>query len=131
MEYRCDNHSKFLLMYHIIFVCKYRRNVLIGYENDLKQILNHIASRSDFKILEAECDKNHIHLLVESCPKISVLSIVRRLKQESTINMWKKYSIHLKSYYWKENTLWSDGYFCCTIGNVSKVTIAKYIQEQG
>jgi len=105
--------------------------VLIGYENDLKQILNHIASRSDFKILEAECDKNHIHLLVESCPKISVLSIVRRLKQESTINMWKKYSIHLKSYYWKENALWSDGYFCCTIGNVSKVTIAKYIQEQG
>lgn len=50
---------------------------------------------------------------------------------ESTINTWKKHEMILKSYYWKENTLWSDGYFCCTIGNVSETTIMKYIQEQG
>lgn len=107
------------------------QNALIGFENYLKQILNCIASKSDFDIIEMECDKDHIHLLIESYPKISILSIVRRLKQESTINMWKQHGIFLKSYYWRENTLWSDGYFCCTIGNVSKATITKYIQEQG
>jgi len=131
VEYERRNHGKFLLMYHIIFVCKYRRNALIGFENDLKHILNVIATKSDFDIIEMECDKDHIHLLVESYPKISILSIIRRLKQESTINMWKLHGISLKSYYWGENTLWSDGYFCCTIGNVSKTTIMKYIQEQG
>ncbi len=131
MIYKRRNHSKYLLIYHVIFVCKYRRNVLIGYENDLKQILHCIALKSDFDILEMECDKDHIHLLVESCPKISILSIVRRWKQESTINMWKQQGAFLKSYYWRENTLWSDGYFCCTIGNVSKATITKYIQDQG
>ena len=118
-------------MYHVIFVCKYRRNVLIGYEDDLKQILHDIASKSEFDILEMECEKDHIHLLIESYPKISILSIVRRLKQESTFNMWKHHDNHLKLYYWKESTLWSDGYFCCTIGNVSKSTITRYIQEQG
>ena len=118
-------------MYHVIFVCKYRQKVLIGFENDLKHILKVIATKSDFDIIEMECDKDHIHLRVESCPKISILSIIRRLKQESTINMWKQHGMILKSYYWRENTLWSDGYFCCTIGNVSKATITKYIQEQG
>lgn len=98
MIYKRRNHSKYLLIYHVIFVCKYRRNVLIGYENDLKQILHCIGSKSDFDILEMECDKDHIHLLVESCPKISILSIVRRLKQESTINMWKQQGAFLKSY---------------------------------
>jgi len=131
MNYKRRNHSKFLLMYHVIFVCKYRRNALIGYENDLKQILHNIASKSDFDILEMECDKDHIHLLIESYPKISILSIVRRLKQESTFNMWKHHGDYLKLYYWKEHTLWSDGYFCCTIGNVSKTTITKYIRDQG
>jgi len=78
-----------------------------------------------------EVDIDHIHFLIKSKPKHSILSIVRRLKQLSTHRVWKYYNNILKNYYWKENTLWSDGYFVCTIGNVSKETIQKYIQSQG
>ena len=131
MDYDRNNHSKYLLMYHIIFVCKYRRNALIGFEDSLKDILITIASKSDFEVVEMECYKNHIHILVKSKPKISILSVIRKLMQESTYLMWKNHKKHLKMYYWKENTLWSDGYFCCTIGNVSKKTITEYIRSQG
>jgi len=37
----------------------------------------------------------------------------------------------LKKHFWKENTLWSDGYFVCSTGNASTETIQKYIAEQG
>jgi putative transposase len=78
-----------------------------------------------------EVDKDHIHLLVESEPKVSVLEIVRWLKQISTYQLWQKHSIELKRQFWRERTFWSDGYFACTIGNVSEEIIRKYIQEQG
>lgn len=40
-------------------------------------------------------------------------------------------SLYLKKHFWKENTFWSDGYFACSIGQVSKDVIEKYIQTQG
>lgn len=70
------------MMYHIIFVCKYRRKVLEPISNELKQVIFDIADKSDFEIIEIETDKDHIHLLVKSEPKISVLMIVRRIKQK-------------------------------------------------
>lgn len=107
-------------MYHIIFVCKYRRKVLESISEELKQVIFDIAEKSDFEIIEIETDKDHIHLLVKSEPKISALMIVRRLKQEITVRMWKTQSICLSRFYWKERTLWNDGYFVCTIGNIRR-----------
>lgn len=78
-----------------------------------------------------ETDKDHIHLLVKNEPKISALSIVRRLKQETTHGMWKTQNAYLRRYYWSEYTLWSDGYFVCNIGNTSKGATQVYIRNQG
>jgi len=36
-----------------------------------------------------------------------------------------------KKHYWKENTLFSDGYFACSTGDVSTDIIKKYIENQG
>lgn len=130
-NYKSKNHSKFILTYHIIFVCKYRKKLLIKYGEDVKQIMYDISKRYDFEIKEMEVDKDHIHMMIESVPKISPLQIVRVLKQQSTIQMWRKYSKELKKYYWLENTLWTDGYFVSTIGEVSSKTLKHYIQNQG
>ena len=131
MVYEHKNHSKFLLMYHVIFVCKYRKKILEPVSSELKQIIRSIEEESDFEVLEMETDKDHIHLLVRSEPKISVLAIVRKLKQETTNRMWKSQGNYLKRFYWGEKTLWSDGYFASTIGNVSKETAENYIRNQG
>lgn len=118
-------------MYHIIVVCKYRKNLLIKYGDDAKNVFQEISNASDFSIVEMEVDKNHLHCLVKSEPSISPLAIVRRVKQESTHRIWLTYEKELKRHFWRERTFWSDGYFICSIGNVSKETIQHYIQQQG
>ena len=85
--YESKNNSKFLLRYHIIFVCKYHKQLLIKLGDEIKNIMYNIAERYDFKILEMKVDKNHIHFMVEIEPKISLLMIVIVLKQQSIINI--------------------------------------------
>lgn len=73
-EYLSRNHSKFLLKYHIILVCKYRRKALVGDVGfAVKHILLDIAQESDFDIEVMETDKDHVHLLVSAPPKLSPL----------------------------------------------------------
>ena len=131
-EYISKNHSKFLIKYHIILVCKYRKQLLVGaVEYDMKKIMRHISEMSDFDIEVMETDKNHLHMMVRSDPKLSPLQIVRRLKQMSISAVWKKYRDFLRHNFYEEQTFWTDGYFVSSIGNVSQETIKKYIENQG
>ena len=131
-EYISKNHSKFLIKYHIILVCKYRKQLLVGaVEYDMKKIMQHISEMSDFDIEVMETDKNHLHMMVRIEPKLSPLQIVRRLKQMSTSAVWKKYRDFLRHNFYEEQTFWTDGYFVSSIGNVSQETIKKYIENQG
>ena len=131
-EYISKNHSKFLIKYHIILVCKYRKQLLVGaVEYDMKKIMRHISEMSDFDIEVMETDKDHLHMMIRSDPKLSPLQIVRRLKQMSTSAVWKKYRDFLRHNFYKEHTFWTDGYFVSSIGNVSQETIKKYIENQG
>ena len=133
MDYVSRNHSKYLLMCHLIFVCKYRKKLLIKYGEEIKHLFYDIAEEKDLNIIEMEVDKDHIHTLVQYPPTKSILEIVRCFKQMSTYRIWRQNNnqIYLKKHFWKENTFWSDGYFACSIGNVSKEIIEKHIQEQG
>ena len=131
-EYISKNRSKFLIKYHVIFVCKYRKLLLIGaVEHDMKKIMQNISEMSDFDIEVMETGKDHLHMMVRSGPKLSPLQIVRRLKQMSTTAIWKKYGDFFRHNFYKEHTFWTDGYFVSSIGNVSQETIRKYIENQG
>lgn len=133
MDYTSKNHSKYLLMVHLIFVTKYRKQLLVKYDDEIKTILNDVSKEKKFKIVTMEVDKDHIHLLVSYNPMLSVVEIVRHLKQISTYRIWRQNDnhLHLSKQFWKEKTFWSNGYFACSIGNISKETIEKYIQYQG
>lgn len=131
--YKSKNHSKYSLKVHLISVVKYRKKI-IDKDIDffLKAKIKQIEKRSDFKIELMGTDKDHIHLLIDYDPKVSVLQIVRRLKQETTFELWKVYRDYLKKHFWKERTFWSYGYFACSIGDgESYDTIQKYIRSQG
>jgi putative transposase len=85
-NYITTNRSKHYLKCHLIFVCKYRKKLLIGQLNDdVKQIFKSIANNSDFEIEVFESDIDHIHFLIRYIPRLSIAQIVRRLKQESTL----------------------------------------------
>lgn len=132
--YKSKNHSKFSLKAHLVFVTKYRKPLLKNnlIVNQLILKLADIEARSDFNIELAEVDKDHIHILVDYEPKVSILQIVRRLKQETTFTLWRLFEEKLRRHYYKERTFWSDGYFVCSIGvGASYETIQKYISSQG
>ena len=131
MDYQSKSHAKFLILYHLIFVGKYRKKLLNHFGNETKGIFEGIAASSDFSMETLEVDQDHIHCLVQSEPRISPLASVRTLKQESTVQLWKMHEKEVKRPFWKERTFWSDGYFCCTIGNASQETIRHYIESQG
>ena len=128
----CHNRHKFYLKCHLIFVCKYRKRLLEGnMQQIIKDIFSDIEKVSDIVIEVMETDKDHIHMLVSYPPYISVTSIVRKLKQNSTRELWKRYPAWLQHHFWKEHTFWSDGYFVCSIGEASPETVRKYIENQG
>ena len=132
MDYISKNHSKYLILVHLIFVCKYRKPLLTIFGEQIKGIMFEIAEEKDMEIIEMEVDRDHIHLLVYR-PTQSILDVVRLLKQISTYRIWRVTGNdrRLRKEFWKEKTFWSDGYFACSIGNVSKETIEKYIRNQG
>ena len=112
-------------MVHLIFVVKYRKGMLFGViREDVKQYIFDIVEtcvRKHWYIRRMETDKDHIHILLQYNPVDSISQIVSTLKSYSTYHVWKKHSVYLRGLFWKENTFWSDGYFACSIGNVSKI----------
>ena len=82
-----------------------------------------------WKIETIESDLDHIHMLIDYVPTITIQKIVKMLKQRSTFDLWKV--ADLSKEFWKERTFWSDGYFACSTGQASTETIRKYIEQQG
>jgi putative transposase len=131
---KTTNHCKHLIQYHLIFVCKYRYKVLTNPKvNDfLKQTMLNISNKYGFEILTQEVDKDHIHLLIRAIPNLSPTQIVRVLKQESIWVMWDNCKTWLSRFYWgNTRLLWTRGYFCSSIGNVSEKMLKEYIETQG
>jgi len=73
------------------------------------------------------------YILIQYPSTKSVLEVVRLFKQISTYRIWiqNNNNIYLSKQFWNKCTFWSDGYFACSIGNVSKETTQKYIDCQG
>ena len=67
------SHTKWNCKYHIVFAPKYRRKVFYGqHKAAIGKILRQLCKWKGVKIIEAEVCPDHIHMLVEIPPKISV-----------------------------------------------------------
>lgn len=131
-NYHHGSHSKYLLQCHLVFATKYRKRILSGQlDDDLKQIMLDISNEKGITIVAMETDLDHIHLMVDYSPTKSVLEMVNNFKSISTFRIYKKHRAFLKGHFWKENTLFSDGYFVCSVGEASPEAIKKYIETQG
>jgi putative transposase len=97
----------------------------------MKQILFDVANKSDFTIEVMEVDVDHIHILVRYTPRLSISSMVNRLKAVSTNRIWKLHKTFLMKHFWKEHTFFTDGYFVSSIGYANQETIEDYIKQQG
>ena len=131
-NYNRHNRRKYSLKVHIVLVTKYRKQLLQGsIADDVKQKILDIANTRGYEIIAMETDKDHIHFLLSYDATDRVCDIVKIVKQETTYYLWQKYNSVLSKQYWKKKIFWSDGYFACSIGEVSSATIQKYIESQG
>lgn len=132
-NYKSKNHSKFLLQFHLILVCKYRKKL---FENDfidqkIIELCNVISCKYQIKINKIKSDKDHSHLIIETKPTDNLVSYVRALKSYTTFHIWKFFPEYLSKHFWKEKTFWTGGYFISSIGNVSENILMNYIENQG
>ena len=131
-RYNRHNRRKYSLKVHIVLVTKYLKQLLQGsIADDVKQKILDIANTRGYEIIAMEADKDHMHFLISYDTTDRVCDIVKIVKQETTYYLWQKYGSFLSKQYWKKRIFWSDGYFACSIGEVSSATIQKYIENQG
>ena len=132
-KYECFSHAKTKIRYHIIFSTKYRRKCLTSIHDNVLEVMNKTEQiYKNFHIELMELDKDHIHFLINIEPTESISNVVHHLKQVSTYYLWKNHHEHLEKFYWSgKHYLWTKGYFCSTIGEVSEEKIKKYIENQG
>ena len=121
-------HTKWNCKYHIVFAPKYRRKIIYGQlKRDIANILSMLCKRKGVKIVEAEVCPDHIHMLEEIPPSISVSSFVGYLKGKSTLMIFERHA-NLK-YKYGNRHFWCRGYYVDTVGKNAK-KIQEYIQNQ-
>lgn len=132
-NWKSKNRHKFLLQYHLIFVCKYRKKLLANktISDGIKQFSYEICQKYNVIINKMEADKDHIHYMLETEPNINLSNLVRTIKAYTTYRIWQLHKEYLSRHFWKEHTFWTDGYFICSIGNVSERQLREYIENQG
>lgn len=132
-HWKDKNRHKYLLQFHLIFVCKYRKALLSqkNISDEIKELSKQLCQRYDVIIRYMETDKDHIHYMVELPPTVVISDLVRNLKSYTDYHVWKKHPKFLRKHFWKERTFWTDGYFACSVGNVSEQMLKEYIENQG
>jgi len=122
------SHSKWRCKYHIVFAPKYRRQIICReLKADIGKILRMLCEQKKVTIIEAECCPNHIHMLVEIPPHLSVASFMGYLKSKSALMIFDKHA-NLK-YKYGNRHFWARGYYVDTVGKYEGV-IAEYIRNQ-
>ena len=121
-------HTSWNCKYHIVFAPKYRRRVFYGQKRrEIGAILRQLCEWKGVRIIEAEVCVDHIHMLLEIPPKLSVASFVGFLKGKSSLLIYQKYA-NMK-YRYRNREFWCRGYYVDTVGkNTEK--IKEYIANQ-
>lgn len=122
------SHTSWNCKYHIVFAPKYRRRAIYGkIKNDIGNILRKLCEWKGVEIIEAEACADHIHMLVNIPPKISVSSFMGYLKGKSSLMIFDRHA-NLK-YRYGNREFWCRGNYVDTVGK-NKRAIAEYIRNQ-
>ena len=122
------SHTKWNCKYHIVFAPKYRRKVFYGEKRlEIGAILRELCEWKGVNIITAEVCPDHIHMLVEIPPKMTVSGFMGFLKGKSSIMIYQKWG-NMK-YKYRNRSFWCRGYYVDTAGKNDKV-IEAYIKNQ-
>jgi putative transposase len=130
MEIQRNKHHVFGIMYHFVWIPKYRRKVFKEpYRTKLKEIIAKICYDYNLELTEIEIPEDHIHAIIRCEPKISPSDIMRILKSISAREFFKIYPDVRAKYFWG-GKLWTQSYFVETVGNTNDKVIREYVKNQ-
>ena len=128
-KYWTGAHTKHKLRYHIVWIPKYRKRVLIGkLKIRLEKLIYQAAEVNGWSIEELSIQKDHVHMLIQTKPDKSISNGVQTIKG-GTSKILRLEFPELKEFLWGDS-LWADGYFVESVGVLDEEMIRKYIREQ-
>ena len=129
MELDTNNHSVFLLYYHLILVTKYRRQVIDDEISEFaKDTFIRIAESYHITLVEWNHDKDHVHIVFKAQPKTELTKFINAYKSASS-RLIKRDFPRVKQFLWKE-MFWSKSFCLLTTGGAPIDLIKRYIQNQ-
>ena len=128
-RYQIGSHTKTDLKVHLIWIPKYRKQVLIGpVAIRARDVLRQIAFEHELDIVTGKVASDHVHMFISYRPNLDISKIVQWLKGISSRILLSEFP-HLKKQFWGRH-LWARGYLAVSSGNITDEMIAQYIQEQ-
>ena len=125
-----NNHSVFLLHYHLVMVVKYRRKVINDTISDrLRAIFENIAPNYNITVEEWNHDIDHVHILFKGHPNTELSKFINAYKSASS-RLIKKEFPEIRTSLWKE-MFWSQSFCLISTGGVTTDVIRRYIETQG
>lgn len=116
-------------MFHIVWLPKYRKKVLEGRVKErVEELLRECAEVNDWEIQELNVQLDHVHIVIQLPPSISVSKAVQLLKG-LTSRMIRAELPEVKKRLWG-NDFWADGFFSVTVGSCSEQTVLDYVKNQ-
>jgi len=123
-------HSIYKTQYHIVWITRYRRKILVTGVNSYLEIkLQEIRKYyPDWEYLEIGIKPDHVHLYMVIPPKYAVSMVVETIKKNTSRSLSKKFNF-LQKVYWDKKGIWGEGYFVSTVG-INEEVIRRYVQQQ-
>jgi len=129
-NYRKTSHTVFDVKVHLVWITKYRKQVLYGQVAErARELIREVCKENEVEIISGSLSKEHIHLLVSIPPFISISKVVQYIKGKSSRKLLQEFK-QLSKAFWGQH-LWGRGYFVASSGNVTDEVIMEYIKTQG
>lgn len=129
-DLRRGRHVVFNLHVHLVFVAKYRRKVFTKeIFDDMRQIFESVCTDFEAQLVEFDGENDHVHLLVNYPPKVSISKLVNSLKGVSSRMIRQKNYPSIREKLWG-GALWSPSYFAGSCGGAPISIIRQYIEQQ-
>lgn len=130
MDIRTGRHCVFNMHVHLVFLTKYRRGVFTKQIiDDLRTLFEKVCTDFEAELVEFDGEDDHVHLLINYPPKVSISILVNSLKGVSSRMIRKKEYPEIKKKLWA-GALWSPSYFAGSCGGAPISIIRQYIEQQ-
>ena len=130
LDLRHGRHCVFALHVHLVFVTKYRRGVFkVEHMATMQGIMASVCKDFEAQLIEFNGAADHVHLLVNYPPKVSLSTLVNSLKGVSSRLMRKEYG-DFHPWLQRRGVLWSPSYFAASCGGAPIGILRQYIQQQ-